>query len=554
MTIGADGPGRQELARRAGLLVLLSLPILLFTLRFSILDARSGLSGDWAYFLQIYESARLSILEYHQFPWWNPWSLGGVPLYANPQFGLVSIQMPLVLLFGALAGLRLAVLGYMVLGFWGMHQLLRRLGAKSDGIALLLSYIWIFGSFPILHLTVGHLTFATYLLVPWFLLALLNIERPRGWLWLGLITAFLINQAVHYVTIQMLLAGVLAGLYRLARRPAEGPLLTRAKPYLLSIAVILPLVAHKLFHTLGYLGEYARRVPEDAATPVGLLWAGLTRRQPLDPQVTFNASYGWHEYGAYPSLVTLGLFVSAAAMALRAPRSVGLGGGLLLLTVAATLLLSLGAFAPFSPYALLHHVPPFDQMRVPSRWLGWTILAMILFLARLPRNHAVHLLLGLACLDLFTANHPVLNSASQAYVAPAARADFEQFASYPSRQGDMRLLEATQANAGELYGYEPIVNFYLGAAPAQLDPLTDRCGINQGCSFVLSGNATLAEWTPNRIRLRRTAPGPVVLNMNPGRNWLVNGRSPFPALKLFELKKPFEVDDPSPTLEVERND
>jgi hypothetical protein len=63
----------------------------------------------------------------------------------------------------------------------------------------------------------------------------------------------------------------------------------------------------------------------------------------------------------------------------------------------------------------------------------------------------------------------------------------------------MRLLEATQANAGELYGYEPIVNFYLGAAPAQLDPLTDRCGINQGCSFVLSGNATVAEWTPNRF-------------------------------------------------------
>jgi hypothetical protein len=80
-------------------LFFLSLPILLFTLRFSILDARMGLSGDWAYFLQIYEAARLSILEYHQFPWWNPWNLGGVPLYANPQFGLVSIQMPLVLLF-----------------------------------------------------------------------------------------------------------------------------------------------------------------------------------------------------------------------------------------------------------------------------------------------------------------------------------------------------------------------------------------------------------------------------------------------------------------------
>jgi hypothetical protein len=31
-----------------------------------------------------------------------------------------------------------------------MHQLLKRVGAESDGIALLLSYIWIFGSFPVL--------------------------------------------------------------------------------------------------------------------------------------------------------------------------------------------------------------------------------------------------------------------------------------------------------------------------------------------------------------------------------------------------------------------
>jgi hypothetical protein len=239
------------------------------------------------------------------------------------------------------------------------------------------------------------------------LLALLNVERPRGWLWLGLITAFLINQAVHYVTIQMLLAGVLVGLYRLARRPAEEPLSSLVKPYLLSIAVTLPLVAHKLFHTLSYLGEFARQTPEDAATPVGLLWAGLTRRQPIDPQLAFNAPYGWHEYGAYPSLITLGLFVYAAAMALRAPRSAGLGGGLLLLAVAATLLLSLGAFAPFSPYALLHHVPPFDQMRVPSRWLGWTMLATIVFLARLPRNNAIHLLL---VLPVSTSSRPITRS------------------------------------------------------------------------------------------------------------------------------------------------
>src|SRR6266516_7540877 len=55
--------------------------------------------GDFGYFAQVYEAIKLSILGYHQFPWWNPWIAGGIPLYANPQAGVFSITTLFALIF-----------------------------------------------------------------------------------------------------------------------------------------------------------------------------------------------------------------------------------------------------------------------------------------------------------------------------------------------------------------------------------------------------------------------------------------------------------------------
>ena len=81
---------------------------------------------DWNYFFQVYEAVRLSILRYGQFPWWNIWCCGGVPLFANPQVGLFSINGVMVLLFGTVLGLKLSLVAHMLFGFEGMRRLLRR--------------------------------------------------------------------------------------------------------------------------------------------------------------------------------------------------------------------------------------------------------------------------------------------------------------------------------------------------------------------------------------------------------------------------------------------
>src|SRR5687768_16141335 len=88
--------------------LVLSMPVVLFCLSFLLTGDRLG-PGDADYLIQTQEAMRRSILEFHQFPWWNPWVSGGVPLFANPQFGLISLQTPLTLLFGSIIGYKLAV-------------------------------------------------------------------------------------------------------------------------------------------------------------------------------------------------------------------------------------------------------------------------------------------------------------------------------------------------------------------------------------------------------------------------------------------------------------
>ena len=90
------------------------------------ISTRSRLiGGDFDYIAQLYESFRVSVIKYGQFPSWNPWMSGGIPLYTNPQFGLISIQSIFVILFGTIVGLKLGYVAYAFLGYIGFYLLLR---------------------------------------------------------------------------------------------------------------------------------------------------------------------------------------------------------------------------------------------------------------------------------------------------------------------------------------------------------------------------------------------------------------------------------------------
>lgn len=541
--------------RQLFFILLATLPVLAYVWKASVMQ-HQGIFGneDWDYFMQIYEAARISILQYHQFPWWNPWTLGGIPLFANPQFGLISLQMPLVLLFGTVTGLHLAILVYFVLGFWGMFLLLKRVGADSVYLQLLLSYIWIFSGYISWHLGYGHLTFGNYMLVPWFFLTLLNIRERNGWLWFSLVTAFLINQAPHYSTVQSLFIGCFVAAYQMAllyirRRPLHFMVVLR--PYLWSCALLLLLTGPKLLYCFQYLHKYTRLAPLEPAIPFGITWAALTARHEVNLHSFHALTYTWEEYGNYFGIITLVLFACLLILNCRRIREMPARQWVLLGAIFLAFVLTLGAAFPHAPYSALHELPFFRQMRVPSRWIGWFSFGVILYLAWLPRKPVIYFLLALSAIDVAIVNYPALNSPQTPYQAPARHAEFQQYTGYDyhPNKSTYRLLKATQANRGEVYGYEPILLF-SGAIQPEFAGMTDRCGINQGCHFVLTGNAKVVYWSPLKVLLQRTGNGPIKLNMNPGKNWFINGKEVFARERILELKKPFLITDPAPQIEV----
>ncbi len=58
---------------------------------------------DWDYFNHHYEAIRITVLEYGQYPWWNPWNCGGMPLATNPQIAVESIFTLCSLVFGQIS-------------------------------------------------------------------------------------------------------------------------------------------------------------------------------------------------------------------------------------------------------------------------------------------------------------------------------------------------------------------------------------------------------------------------------------------------------------------
>lgn len=464
--------------------------------------------------------------------------------------------MPLVLIFGTVAGLHLSMAVYFFLGFWGMYQLLKRLDTNLP-LRLLLSYIWTFSGFPALHLSGGHLTFAVYLLAPWVLLTFLNIRQRRGWLWFGLMMALIFNTAIHYVTIQLtvLVAGL--AIYEFfryySRNKGKTTLLAALMPYIKAGCLMAILVFPKAILTLQFTHEFPRTdAIDDVSLPAILFINALTSRNAVNPKAFFPAQWSWTEYGDFIGIITTTLtgymLVKKVLDRTRAAKEVLLVVGMLL-----AFLLYLGSFSKFSPYYILHLLPVFTDMRVPSRYIGWFVLGAIVLLGQLPKRKFIYGLLTVAVLEVFTANYGILNSPEKPYTPPTKPlASFQQYAYFDAHGvknlialNDFRLLRATQSNYGEVYGYEPLVG--LGE---YYRPITIRCGVNQGCDFVISHNAHVVSWSPNKIVLQRTGNGPIELSMNPGKVWNVNGKNVFPHYSILEMGERFLINDPSKSIVV----
>ncbi len=343
---------------------------------------------DWDQHLFYHESPRASILNYGQFPLWNAHYCGGTPLLANPQSAFLSPFFIPVLLFGALAGLKLQIPVYLFLGLFGTFLAARELRAAPIP-ASLAAVIFMLSSWFALRVRVGHTTFLPFALLPFALYFYLkSLQKPR-WLAAASLTLaimFLSGGIYPFYATVLLIGG-----YSLL----EAVGMRRLKPLFLVLAIFLLaflLSAAKLLPVLEFTsGVQAQKDTQLTSASIisTALFSPFQNIEKKDAETGRDSvpegtekelatlegklPWMWHEYSAY---------IGAIAAILAALSLISYRRNWKLLALAAFFfLLSLGNHSPIPLWQALRNLPFFSSMHGPSRFIIPLVFLMALLAA-----------------------------------------------------------------------------------------------------------------------------------------------------------------------------
>lgn len=540
------------------LILLFIIPILAYYPYLVTSDKIALVNGDFDYFLQNYEAVRKIILEYGQFPWWNPWSGGGLPLYANPQVGVFSIPTILVLLFGTVVGLKLSVLFFIVVGQIGAYLFFSKIIKLNSTYSGLLSVAWVLNGFFAARFP-RHFTFTYYLLFPLlvYLQLQLSIKSKRVWIQYGLVWGLLLLGSIHYALIQMAAVLSIVAMVQMwytvlnyGLKSKQAKLLL--KQMLLAGSLALILSVHRIIYTFQYVVDFPRAVVEPHNTSVtavlGLLLpnsgSNIARGKFLQ-----GLYYGAGEYAAtigtvmgvaFLSVLIAGAVLLAKSLAVN-QKTVRFSRDSLLVGASAIaslffIVLAMGQFDPLAPYTILKQLPVFEGMQVSARWLvfaAFSILTTIGLVIKSTSNKRVRMALSIALVlsvvelllyyggqdrGLFYRNIETSYSKKgftqrTDYTPNAFKQEFG--GRDPDRRSESFGYEATTNNIAILKGYEPLYETRFDAQ--------GRCGVEEGCGYIHTDNAELIDWSPNRVTIKRTGAGSVKINTAPSNYWVVEG-------------------------------
>jgi len=330
-----------------GTSALLCLPLLL--------NLNQSFRGDWDYFFSLYEVPSIALFEYGQFPLWNPYFCGGMPLIGNPQAGYLSPLVVFTSLFGVVAGLKIAVWIHTFLGMWGMWMLSGHLEIRGPA-RFAPPCVFMFTSAWALHLAEGHIVWLPAALIPFLLLAFLKGLDSRTWL----VGAAVVESTMFYeggtyvLGFTILFMLVYAAALSVESRSLQ-PLTAFATVNMLAALLSAP----KLLPVLELLARTPRATDGGAGlSPYDLLRIFTDRTQSF--ATTFHG-HGWWEYGAYLGILGVTLYLFSFSM-YRSHKP-------LVWASLFMLLVSMGNFTGYAPWNILHDIPLFSFFKVPTRAL-----------------------------------------------------------------------------------------------------------------------------------------------------------------------------------------
>jgi hypothetical protein len=272
--------------------------------------------GDWDYRFSLDTIYRTTMLQFRQFPLWNPYICGGTAALADPEFSVLTPAFFLELLFGVPMGVRLALYLGLAIASTGVFTLARTLKLStlaSFTAALLATYSSAF----LLKAAEGHETIIfAYMWLPWALWAWLRAYRQQTrTLWCGLFLAAIFLQGGMYLLSYLIVGFVLLIGFSGDRKRATIVTL-QAGLWAAGVAAI------KLVPVMLWLRQFPDRDYVASTQTVFNLVDVYLRRFTHGAWVLPSQNSGWHEYGAYIgypalALVLIGLSSYATARWVR---------------------------------------------------------------------------------------------------------------------------------------------------------------------------------------------------------------------------------------------
>ena len=474
------------------------------------------------------EAARVALSDFHQFPSWNPYHCGGLVLYQHPESPFPG---PLFLLtyfwLPTAVAMKVWILAHLVCGTLGARALVADRGGNAAE-QLLAATVMAAAGFFAEHIGGGHLSFTPFLYLPLIVWA---FRRSLGDLRYAVVVAgrFAVT-VLEGGTYPAPLMAVALGTECLARLGSAGDrrAMARALPVIAGLFVLLAAV--RLLPALHYLREHPRLEPLDDGTGLGEIlsfWTTRThgRRMP-------GHGYVWPEYDDYVGLVPVALMLAGVVVALlvrdprRRERRIDLAVFVTLVWCA------MGRIHGPSLGALLHTLPIFRSLRVPSRFLGPAMVGFGLLAAtalaagrrmlegRQWRIVRAALVLELAlvagvAIDVCFTNQRVMQQGLEPVLprGPASADFFQNSAADYSRLPTFPVAGVGTRGCYVALEWKPAPGIADGRGPqARVEPPT-------------AGTVVQTRWSPNELDfdLRLDAPALLIVNQNYETGWTAEG-------------------------------
>ena len=316
-------------------------------------------NGDGNMYQKILEAGRASVARYHEFPFWNPYECGGYPLWDNPQGFAGAPLLWTVFFVNSTVSIYIWVIAHVAFAFASMWLFARHEVKLSRAATFVAAAAWAFSGFHQQHYSGGHFTFVPWVFFPLALLLWRRAEHDlRYAVGLGVLAAWMFYEGAVYPLPHLVL---LLGAETLTR---AWPL--RRLPRILRAGAIVGVVAFtiagsRLLPVLDQLRQHSRPALHDSDAITWTTFKAMFLARQHERGVP-GQQYVWTEWGTYlgPIVLALGLLGIVAG---------GVETAWMAVLLALAFLLMCGHFAKWAPWSLLTaHVPPFKEMRVPSRF------------------------------------------------------------------------------------------------------------------------------------------------------------------------------------------